>query len=175
MDAQARFEFLDHPADAGFVAKGATLEECFAAAGDALCDFGWEVEQVAPREAIEIRARAATLEDLLFSWLSEILYLNDAEQWLFRRFEVRKVRAIGPVAGTTGLSDGRKSGLQENAPGPAAPAAGDAEWEIVATAHGEKFDQARHHARTYIKAVTYHQLSVKQTESGWQATVYIDV
>ncbi|HEY7680940.1 MAG TPA: archease [Terriglobia bacterium] len=42
-------------------------------------------------------------------------------------------------------------------------------------AHGEKYDKARHRAGTYIKAVTYHQLSVQQAPEGWKATVYLDV
>jgi SHS2 domain-containing protein len=41
--------------------------------------------------------------------------------------------------------------------------------------YGEKFDKARHRAGTYIKAVTYHQLSVKKTGEGWKATIYLDV
>ena len=41
--------------------------------------------------------------------------------------------------------------------------------------YGEKFDKARHRAGTYIKAVTYHQLSVRKTGEGWKATVYLDV
>ena len=42
-------------------------------------------------------------------------------------------------------------------------------------AYGEKFDKARHHAGTYIKAVTYHQLRVEQTHEGWRAQVFLDV
>lgn len=40
---------------------------------------------------------------------------------------------------------------------------------------GEAYDRERHRAGTYIKAVTMHQLSVKQTPKGWQAQVYLDV
>ena len=83
--AKKPFKFLDHPADVGFVAHGKALPETFAAAAQALCDFGWELKNVRPRRQMEIRARAATLEDLLYSWLSEILFLTDAEQWVFRR------------------------------------------------------------------------------------------
>jgi SHS2 domain-containing protein len=41
--------------------------------------------------------------------------------------------------------------------------------------YGEKFDKSRHHAGTYIKAVTYHQLQVEQTPDGWRAQVFLDV
>jgi SHS2 domain-containing protein len=142
--------FLDHPADVGFVARGRTLPTLFSAAALALCDYGWELDSVKASEAITLRVRAATLEDLLYSWLSEVLFLTDAEGWVFKDFRVDKVDQAA----------GRE---------------GQALWEAFGQAHGEHFDKARHRARTYIKAVTYHQLSVRQTRAGWQATVYLDV
>lgn len=142
------FEFLDHPADVGIVARGAKLPAVFAAAAQALCEYGWELDKVREAEQVILRARAATLEDLLYSWLSEILYLTDAEDWIFRRFRVARVE--------------RTSGTEPV-------------WEIEGSAAGEKFDAARHQTRTYIKAVTYHQLEVKQKKGGWEARVYLDV
>lgn len=50
-----------------------------------------------------------------------------------------------------------------------------AETSIAATAHGEPRDAARHQMRIIIKAVTYHQLSVRETPAGWQAEVYFDI
>jgi SHS2 domain-containing protein len=41
--------------------------------------------------------------------------------------------------------------------------------------YGEPYDKARHHAGTYIKAVTFHQLRIEQTADGWRAQVYLDV
>lgn len=147
--ASQPFEFLEHPADVGFLARGKTVEELFAAAALAMCDYGWELDRVRPREKIEIRARAATLEDLIYSWLAELLFLSDAERWVFKKFVV--------------------SSIEQRA-------SGDAKlWEIEGTAHGERFEKKRHRPRTYIKAVTYHQLTVKQAPAGWSATVYLDV
>ena len=49
------------------------------------------------------------------------------------------------------------------------------EREILATAIGEPRDDARHPPRLVVKAVTYHQLDVRQTEDGWQAEIYLDI
>jgi SHS2 domain-containing protein len=46
---------------------------------------------------------------------------------------------------------------------------------ITATAHGEKFDRARHRAKLLVKAITYHQLAIEETSEGWRAQVYVDV
>jgi SHS2 domain-containing protein len=40
---------------------------------------------------------------------------------------------------------------------------------------GEFFDQARHRIKQEIKAVTYHQASVSETDEGWAARVVFDV
>jgi SHS2 domain-containing protein len=42
-------------------------------------------------------------------------------------------------------------------------------------ARGEKFDARRHQAKLLVKAVTYHQLVLEQTPSGWRAQVYVDI
>ncbi len=46
---------------------------------------------------------------------------------------------------------------------------------LQATARGEKIDPARHDIQTEIKAVTYHELYVRQVETGWEAQVIFDV
>ena len=149
------YEYLPHPADVGFLARGKTLEKVFEAAALALCDCGWELARVRARKKLDITAHAATLEDLMFIWLSEILYETDAAHWVFKNFRVTSVAQ-------SGAGNGKKPDL-------------GLLWEIRGVARGEKFTKKRHRARTYIKAVTYHQLAVKQTNSGWQATVFLDV
>lgn len=148
------YRFLDHPADVGFIVRGKDLPALFVNAALALSDYGWELKNVKATDEIHLRVRAASLEDLLFSWLSDILFLTDAEAWVFKRFTVKRV-----AQSRTGRKAGQPAGL----------------WEIIAVARGEKFVEGRHQARTYIKAVTYHQLEVKKTARGWQARVYIDV
>ncbi|MEE8177517.1 MAG: archease [Acidobacteriota bacterium] len=40
---------------------------------------------------------------------------------------------------------------------------------------GERRDPARSQHSVAVKAVTYHQLSVRKTEEGWEAVVYLDI
>lgn len=46
---------------------------------------------------------------------------------------------------------------------------------LKVTLRGERFDPARHELRGEIKAVTYHQLEVANSSSGWRARVIFDV
>ena len=47
--------------------------------------------------------------------------------------------------------------------------------KIVAEAIGEKFSLKKHGFKNDLKAVTYHDLDIKKTKSGWQAQVIFDV
>ncbi|MFP3870013.1 MAG: archease [Syntrophobacteria bacterium] len=46
---------------------------------------------------------------------------------------------------------------------------------LVAAAWGEPFDPDVHGAKTEIKAVTYHQLEIGESDRGWRAQVIIDL
>ena len=81
------FRILEHTADIGFEAFGATPEEVFANAGHALTALMVDLDVIAPREVTTLLAEASDMPGLLVNWLSEILYLFDAEGWLFRDFE----------------------------------------------------------------------------------------
>jgi SHS2 domain-containing protein len=46
---------------------------------------------------------------------------------------------------------------------------------VRGTMCGEPFDPGRHAVHTEIKGVTYHELAVRETDSGWWARVIFDV
>ncbi len=142
-----KFEIIEHPADVGFRAYGATLEELFANAAEALFTLACELEGIEEREQRTVYASARDLESLLFAWLAEILAAGDAEKMFFRRAEVKELQ----------------------------PPASNRDGEVRGVVYGERFDRSRHHPGTYIKAVTYHQLRMERTADGWRATVYLDV
>ena len=46
---------------------------------------------------------------------------------------------------------------------------------VTATGLGEPWEPSRHPARLLVKAVTWHQLRIARSDSGWMAEVYLDV
>jgi protein archease len=98
------FRVLEHTADVGFEAFGRTKEEVFANAGRALFSLMVDLDSIWARDDLRIEASVsgsdADTSGLLVNWLSEILYLYDAEGWLLRDFEVRSLnsRSISAVA-----------------------------------------------------------------------------
>jgi len=98
------FRVLEHTADVGFEAFGWTKEEVFANSGRALFSLMVDLDSIWPRDDLRIEASVsgsdADASGLLVNWLSEILYLYDAEGWLLRDFEIRSLngRSISAVA-----------------------------------------------------------------------------
>jgi SHS2 domain-containing protein len=86
------FRILEHTADIGFEAFGATREELFANAAQALIDMIVDLDTIKPGEEVTIQVRGTDPESVLVNWLSEILYLHDAEGWLFRDFEIQNLK-----------------------------------------------------------------------------------
>jgi len=46
---------------------------------------------------------------------------------------------------------------------------------LSAACRGERLDRKRHQLEHEVKAVTYHDLKVEQSENGWQAEVILDI
>jgi SHS2 domain-containing protein len=82
------FEILEHPADIGFRAQGATLPELFANAAVAMLSIACELDEIAPRLEYPLAATGADWESLLVNWLSEVLYWFDGERIALREFRV---------------------------------------------------------------------------------------
>jgi protein archease len=98
------FEILEHPADVGFRAYGATLEELFVHAALALITIAGDPATVEERERREIEATGEDTESLLYAWLAEIVAVADADRLLFRHIEV------------TSLAEGRVTGFAYGEP-----------------------------------------------------------
>ena len=48
-------------------------------------------------------------------------------------------------------------------------------WSLSGRVSGERFELSRHGLKTLLKAVTYHQLSVRRDRNGWIARVIFDI
>ncbi len=83
-----RYILLDHTADMMVRAFGETLEECFANAAFALFDQTVDLSGIGTSEETDIRVSGMDDEDRLYSFLSEMLYLEDADNIILKEFQV---------------------------------------------------------------------------------------
>jgi SHS2 domain-containing protein len=87
-----RFEILDHTADIGIIVHGENLKALFENAGEAFFHLITDLRKVRRRIEKRIEIGGESLDRLMVDWLSELLYLHDVENLLFKGF---KVEAVG--------------------------------------------------------------------------------
>jgi SHS2 domain-containing protein len=135
------FEILDHTADIGIIVHGENLKALFENAGKGFFHLITDLRKVKRRVERRVSLEGESLDRLMVDWLSELLYLHDVENLLFKEF---KVESVG--------EDGLK-----------------------ATVKGEAFQDGVHAIKTEVKAVTYHQIEIRQETGGWRAQVILDL
>ncbi len=136
---------LEHTADLGFRVSARSLDRVFEDAGVALTNLILDTHLIMRKESRKITLSSMTREDLMFVWLSELIYLFDAEHVAFSEFVATIVNA------------------------------GRVGFRLEAFVSGERIDPQRHQIRSYIKGITLHQLQVAQDADEWYAEVYVDM
>lgn len=146
MSSQGKqYEYLEHTADIKFQAYGKTLEEVFENAALAMFNVIINTEKVSGETAREIFLKSPDLESLLVDWLSELLYIFEVDEIVFRKFRVEEIKEE------------------------------EGEYSITGQALGENYYPESHPFETEIKAVTYNQLEIVKTVDGWRAQIVVDI
>ena len=83
------YDLLDHTADMMVKATGADLDECFANAGFALFDQTVDLSNVECVEEVSVEVDEENDEDRLYSFLSELLFIEDCDNLVLKEFEVK--------------------------------------------------------------------------------------
>jgi SHS2 domain-containing protein len=132
-------------ADVGFLASGSTLDECFAAAAEATL----EVMLANPASLEPREQRMVHVE----SERVDLALLNFLEELVYYKdAECLLLRA----------ADVRVTQQKDT-------------WTVTAALEGEVLDPTRHELSADVKAVTMHRLNVQRTDTGWEATVVLDI
>jgi len=76
------YEFLEHTADVKFRAEGATIEEMFSSAADALNETIRGDIKILEQEEKSFKVKGKDNEALLYNFLEEFLVLLDSEDFL---------------------------------------------------------------------------------------------
>ena len=91
-------------ADVAFQVKADSWDQLFAGASEALTSVMVDVRDLASDRHLAINLSAPTVEDLLYDWLSEMVYLKDAEAFLAKSAVVKVTP--GSIWSVTGTLDG---------------------------------------------------------------------
>jgi len=90
-DAPHGFEILEHTADVGFRARGATAVELFQHAADAFLFIACDRAEAHERETLPVVVDGDDLPSLLVNFLEEILFLFDAGRFATVRVSVDEI------------------------------------------------------------------------------------
>ncbi len=85
----SEFEIIEHTADVGIRAWGDTIEEAFEQAALGMFSIIADVSKVELIGEAEVRVDNDEMDGLLVDWLSELLYLFDAERIFLGKFKVK--------------------------------------------------------------------------------------
>jgi SHS2 domain-containing protein len=140
------FEEIEHTADWAIRVRGATLPDLFANAARAMYSLVVDLGALPLTETRTVEVEGVSVEGMLVKWLNELLYITEIDHLAFSRFHIEALDAPGdPPEGPIGRLLARVEG------GPA------------------------RELRKYIKAATYHGLSVRRDTDGYSAEIVFDV
>jgi len=86
-----RYELFDHTADVGVEVRADSFPELFANAAFALFDIVTDLSRVRPQTERQVSIEATDREELLVTWLNELLFLHETEEELYADFDVQSV------------------------------------------------------------------------------------
>lgn len=86
----AEFHVIEEGAfsDYEFQASAATLEELFAICGVATFDAITDVQKIEASAKIKFKVAAENIEDLLYAFLAELIYIKDTQKIFLSKFEI---------------------------------------------------------------------------------------
>ena len=141
-----KYEFLDHTADAKFRAYGKSLEEAFENAAVALENIMFDTEKVEAKLNKSVEVEAGDLKSLLVAFLSEFVYLLDAEGFIMKKVVSITINKKG-------------SG-----------------YRLAAIAKGDRYsDKYEHEVLGDVKAVTYAEMEIKEDKGRCWVQVIVDI
>ncbi|MBR9699126.1 archease [Candidatus Woesearchaeota archaeon] len=136
-----KFEFIDHTADAKFIAYGKDIEEAFTNAALAFITLVTDIHKVKPKQEKTIEIAAEKKQSLLFDFLEELIYLMDTEGFLLHDIPELKIE--------------KKD-----------------KYTLKARVRGDAGD---YEILTQIKAMTYSDMFIKETEGKVEIQVVPDI
>ncbi len=112
----------------------------------AIFDLSADLKTVDAKKKLNVNLESNNVENLLYDFLSEILFLKDSKYMVFRNAKAS-------------ISENKKNG----------------NYTLRAVLEGDSINPQKQHLENDIKAVTMHMFSVKKEKKGYKATVVVDI
>ena len=143
-----KYKFLEKIAiaDIAYYAYGKSLNELFENSALAIFELTAEVRTVDAKKKLQIKLENSKLNNLLYDFLSEILFLKDSKYMVFRNVHVK-------------INENKKN----------------KNFELKSTIEGDKINSEKQHLENDIKAITMHMFELKKLKGGYRARIVVDI
>ncbi len=130
------YSYIEHLADIGIHAEGATVEEAFENGAEAVLNLMFDLETINTTEDVTFGVDAKDLQLLFVEVINETISVQDTHGFAFKRLVTAEIKK------TNGL------------------------YRFIGTAYGEPLSLEKHTVKTEVKAATYSGLSYKKEDEG---------
>ncbi|MEK6891817.1 MAG: archease [Nanoarchaeota archaeon] len=143
-----KYKFLEDIAlaDIAYEAYGKDLNEVFENSALAIFELSAEVKTIKPKKKLEIKLEHEKLDNLLYDFLSEILFLKDSKYMVFKNVKVK-------------INEDKKN----------------KKFKLKSTIEGDTINSEKQHLENDIKAITMHMFELKKTKNGYKARIVVDI
>ena len=137
--------FLEHVTDAYIQAWGPTIERAFAQAAEGFYETMLNLEKIDPIVEDDVEVYGHDKKELLYNWLEQLLLEFDINQMVYSSYDTS-------IAADTST-----------------------QFKLRAKIRGEKYDRAKHGTKTEVKGVTYHLMTIEESEEEVRVRFILDL
>ncbi len=143
-----KYKFLENVAiaDIAYEAYGKDLNELFENAAFAIFEISADLKTIDAKQKIEFVLENEKIDNLLYDFLSEILFFKDSKYMVFRNVKVT-------------IAEDKKNN----------------KYKLKSILEGDTINPEKQHLENDIKAVTMHMFELKKNKSGYKATIVVDI
>jgi SHS2 domain-containing protein len=137
--------FLEHTTDAYIEAWGPNLERAFAQAAEGFYETMLNLETIEPIVENSVQVDGHDKEELLFNWLEQLLLEFDIKEMVYASYDL-SIAFDEPTL-----------------------------FRLRARIRGEKYDREKHGAKTEVKGVTYHLMTIQESAKEARVRFILDL
>jgi SHS2 domain-containing protein len=126
-------------------AWGPTLERAFAQAAEGFYETMLNLEKIDPIIEAQVKADGHDEKELLYNWLETLLLEFDIKDMVYASYDI-SIASDGPTL-----------------------------FKLRAKVRGEKYDRSKHGAKTEVKGVTYHLMTIEQRATETTVRFILDL
>ena len=136
---------LEHITDAYIETWGPTLERAFAQAAEGFYETMLNLEKIEPIVEDHVEVYGHDKKELLYNWLEQLLLEFDVNQMVYASYDTK-------IASDDST-----------------------QFNLRAKIRGEKYDRAKHGTKTEVKGVTYHLMTIEESENEARVRFILDL